>query len=105
MEKWSISFWMILPLNLHKTSKKHVLIQSIKGTGAYIEINEACTQLQAVCEESNRVVNAGIELRKVKKGWHNIVVVCNNLHPNCEGAIKFFLDGKQTHDEQPCICI
>lgn len=31
MEKWTISFWMILPLNLHKTNKKHVLVQSIKG--------------------------------------------------------------------------
>ena len=64
MEKWTVSFWMILPLNLHKTNKRHVLVQNIKGTGAYIEVNESCSQIQTICEETGRIVTGGFDLRK-----------------------------------------
>lgn len=40
MEKWSVSFWLILPITLYDTKRRHVLLQSINGVGAYVEIDE-----------------------------------------------------------------
>ena len=35
MHKWSVSFWLNLPLEFD-TGKPHVLVQSVSGKGAYV---------------------------------------------------------------------
>lgn len=111
MERWSISFWTILPLpNLggldDKVKPKHVLIQNVNGTGAYIQVDHTCQKLQMVCEKTGREISADVDLKEYKKGWHNIIVVCDNLDPGCEGAVSFYIDGiKKVKNKKPCICI
>jgi hypothetical protein len=76
MERWSISFWTILPLTNFEADKprKHVLVQSIHGKGAYVQIDKTCKKLQVVCEKTG-VINADVDLSNIKKkGWHNIIV-------------------------------
>lgn len=38
---------------------------------------------------------------KFKKGWHNLVVTCDNA---VEMKITFYLDGKQTKESQNIMC-
>ena len=71
----------------------------MSGTGAYIEISEDLSKLQCRCEETQKVVDAKVDLRRFKKGWHHVTVMCNNEHSGCEGSIKFFIDGKMQCDE------
>lgn len=106
LEQWSISFWMILPLTIYETNKRHILVQSVAGSGAYIQIDETGQDLQTVCELSGRTLSAGFNLNLVKvKGWHHITVTCNNLHVSGKGAIKFYIDGVVTHPKpQNCFC-
>lgn len=95
----------MLPLTLYETQRKHVLIQNFKGEGAYIQVDENCKDLQCVCELTGRTISAGIDLRMEKKGWHNIVVVCNNIE-NERGNIKFMINGKPTRDfAMDCLCL
>ena len=94
MKQWTISFWMILPLTMYNTSKKHVLVQNCQGTGAYVEIDETATTLQVIDEHTGEAVEADIDLSAQKKGWHNFIVTCDNTHPGCKGEIKFYLSGK-----------
>ena len=46
MEQWTISFWVILPMTVFQTDKKHILVQNIHGKGAYIQITENGNKLQ-----------------------------------------------------------
>lgn len=41
------------------------------------------------------MIDAGINLNKLSKGWHNIIVMCDNLHYSGKGRIRFFIDGKE----------
>ena len=56
MEKWSISFWLILPITLYDTKRRHVLVQSINGVGAYVEIDERGEKVQIICEDTGKLV-------------------------------------------------
>ena len=60
-----------------------------------------------MCEDTGKAVHAQIDLRKVKKGWHNMLITCDNLDDGCEGAVRFYIDGKHTNEGKPqkCICI
>ncbi len=46
-----------------------------------------------------------VDLKTIKRGWHNIIVTCDNICESGEGRVKFFIDGKQTYPEQKCICM
>ena len=63
LERWTISFWVILPITLFETNKEHVLIQNIHGEGAYVQIDESSSKLQVVCEETGRICSANIDLK------------------------------------------
>lgn len=80
MEQWSVSFWTILPMTVFDTKRKHVLLQNIHGSGAYVQISENIEQISCICEETGRAVSANYNLREIKRGWHNISIVCNNVH-------------------------
>ena len=82
MHRWSISFWVTnLPLDFN-TGRPHVLVQSIGGKGAYVQIDKTGTKLQCVCELTGKVVSAKKNLSDFKKRrWYNIIVTCDNLHP------------------------
>lgn len=45
LERWSISFWVILPITMFETNKEHVLVQNINGEGAYVQIDESLSKL------------------------------------------------------------
>lgn len=64
MEKWSISFWLILPITLYDTKRRHVLVQSINGVGAYVEIDERGEKVQIICEDTGKLVQADFNLQK-----------------------------------------
>ena len=72
MKQWSISFWTILPMKLFETHKKHTLVQSIHGEGAFVRIDETQRYLECVCESTGKVIGAGIDILKQPAGWHNI---------------------------------
>ena len=89
------------------TGNDHVLIQNTHGTGAFVQIDKEGNDLQVICEATGKVISADIDLRRIdKKGWHHIVVTCNNVYNRGQGAIKFYVDGEQTRfDSQEGICI
>ena len=94
MKQWTVSFWVILPLTMFNTGKKHVLLQNTQGTGAYVQIDETSSRLQVIDEHTGEAVEAKIDLSAQKKGWHNFIITCDNTHPSCKGEIKFFFSGK-----------
>lgn len=53
MPRWSIAFWVILPLTMFDTQKRHVLVQGISGSGAYVMIDETMSLISVVCEEDD----------------------------------------------------
>jgi hypothetical protein len=57
MHQWSVSFWMNLPLE-NNTGQPHVLVQSVAGKGAYVQIDASGKKLQCVCELTGRIVTA-----------------------------------------------
>lgn len=92
--EWSISVWLILPMP-YETDKRHVLVQGVSGRGGHVLIDETGSRLGCLDEEKNVFVDSGVDLSKIRKGWHNIVVTCDN---SIEMKITFFLDGKQTKE-------
>lgn len=58
LEQWSISFWVILPMTMFDTKRKHVLVQNFNGKGAYIQIDETLSSLECICEDTGRTVSA-----------------------------------------------
>ena len=95
IKQWSVAFWTILPFTQFMTGNEHVLIQNTHGSGAFVQIDRTGRDLQVICELTGKVISADIDLRKIeKKGWHHIVVTCNNVHNRGQGAIKFFIDGE-----------
>mmetsp|Transcript_29513 Transcript_29513/g.44868 ORF Transcript_29513/g.44868 Transcript_29513/m.44868 type:complete len:223 (+) Transcript_29513:2421-3089(+) len=90
-------------MSMFQTQRKHVLVQGLNGKGAMVQIDETGRSLQAVCELTDRTVNAKTDLSRVKKGWHNIIVMCDNQHKDCEGQIKFFIDGLLMCEPQKCV--
>lgn len=109
MYQWSISFWMILPMTVFDTKKKHVLVQSIHGQGAYVQIDETMSCLQVVCERTQKEVTGfdiskEIKHKNFKKGWHNFVITCDNEFEDGDGRVTFYFNGLQTQEPKPCIC-
>lgn len=70
-------------------------MQSIFGKGGHVVIDETGSRLGAIDEEKGLYVDSGVDLSKIRKGWHNIVVTCDNQN---EMKITFYLDGKQTKE-------
>ncbi len=93
MKQWTVSFWVILPMTMFDTGQKYVLLQNIHGEGAYVQIDETGSWLQVVCEHSGNEINADVDLNKLKRGWHNIVVTCDNAQEGNQGEIKFHFNG------------
>jgi hypothetical protein len=52
-----------------------------------------------VCEVTGKEINSMVDLKTIKRGWHNIIVTCDNICESGEGSVKFFIDGKQTYPE------
>jgi hypothetical protein len=66
-----------------------------------VVIDETGSRLGCVDEEKSMFVDSGVDLSKIRKGWHNIVVICDN---SIETKVTFYLDGKQTKESQHTIC-
>lgn len=80
--------------------RDHVLLQNCQGTGAHVQIDKKGKNLQVICELTGQPISAQKDLRKIeKKGWHHIVVVCDNMDEGGQGAITFFIDGIQTTEQ------
>jgi hypothetical protein len=60
-----------------------------------VYIDETCSRLCSVDEEKKLIIDSGVDLSKERKGWHNIVITCDN---SVEMKITFYLDGKQTKE-------
>eukprot|EP00347_Sterkiella_histriomuscorum_P003825 403362795 len=97
--EWTISAWIILPITFD-TGKRHTLAQGVDGRGAHFAIDETGSRLGSIDTQNNMFVDSGVDLGKYKKGWHNIIITCDNA---VEMKITFFLDGKQTKESQTII--
>ena len=109
MYKWTISFWMILPLKVFDTQKKHVLVQNIDGEGAYVQIDETMSCLQVVCEQTKKEITCldiskEMKRKNFKKGWHNFVITCDNQDESGDGRVTAYFNGLLTEKPQSCIC-
>ena len=102
--EWSISVWITLPIT-YETGRKHILVQSIEGTRAHLAVDETCSRLGSFDEDRDLFIDSGADLNKYvhkllilcryKKGWHNIIVTCEN---SVEMKVTFFIDGNQTKE-------
>jgi hypothetical protein len=75
--EWSISAWLILPMPF-ETDKRHVLVQSSSGKGGHFVIDETGSRLGCIDEENGLFIDSGVDFSKIRKGWHNIVITCDN---------------------------
>ena len=64
MERWTISFWVLLPLTQNESNAEKVLVQNIHGSGAYVSVDETGSKLFSICEETDKRVEANIDLKK-----------------------------------------
>ena len=79
----------------YETDRRHVLVQPVNGKGAHVAIDETGSRLGCVDEEKGLFVDSGVDLSKIRKGWHNIVITCDN---SIEMKVTFYIDGKQTKE-------
>ena len=93
-KEWTISVWLILPMPFI-TGKKHTLVQSIYGKGSFLSIDETGSRLVCIDEKTGFKVDSGYDLNKYRKGWHNIVITCDN---QVENKVSFYVDGKLTKE-------
>ncbi len=87
---WSISVWLILPIP-YVTDRPHTLVQSVTGRGAHVAIDETGSRLGCFDEERGLFIDSGVDLSRERKGWHNIVVTCDN---SIEMKVTFYIRGK-----------
>lgn len=87
---WSISVWLLLPITF-ETERRHTLVQAHNGRGAYLFVDETGSRLGAEDEETKLVIDSGVDLKKVKRGWSNIVATCDNAD---NMKITFYINGK-----------
>ena len=88
--EWTLSAWIILPITL-ETGKRHTLAQANDGRGAFVAVDETGSRLGSIDTQNGMFIDSGVDLGRYKKGWHNIIVTCDNA---VEMKVTFFLDGK-----------
>ncbi len=44
-------------------------------------------------EESARRIDSGTDLSELPFGWHNIIIMCDNMNISGEGAVRFYVNG------------
>ena len=64
-------------------------------------IDETGSRLGCIDEKKVMFIDSGVDLSKRRKGWHNIVVTCDN---SIEMKITFYLDGQQSRESQHAVC-
>lgn len=63
--------------------------------------------LLQVIDETNGNVITGFDInveKKLKKGWHNFIVTCDNKCPDSRGRVTFYFNGNKYGDSQACLC-
>ena len=50
----------------------------MNGKGGHLVIDERCTRLGAIDDKRGVFIDSGIDLKAIKRGWHNVFITCDN---------------------------